>query len=48
MGRVEVVHIADEVVVDSMLDFERIKPLGRMGYNDYAVADDLFTMVRPD
>lgn len=48
MGRVEVVHIADDVVVDGMLDFERIRPLGRMGYNDYAVADELFTMVRPD
>ena len=41
-------HIADEVVVDGMIDFERIRPLGRMGYNDYAVADELFTMVRPD
>lgn len=48
MGRVEVVHIADDVIVDGMIDFERMRPLGRLGYNDYAVVDDVFTMVRPD
>ncbi len=48
MGRVEVVHIADEVVVDGMIDFVRMRPLGRLGYNDYTVVDNVFTMARPD
>ncbi|MFN0026202.1 MAG: flavin reductase family protein [Acidimicrobiales bacterium] len=48
MGRVEVVHIADEVVVDGMIDFAKMRPLGRLGYNDYTVVDNVFTMVRPD
>lgn len=48
MGKVNVVHIADEVVVDGMVDFTRFKPLGRLGYHDYAVVDNVFSMVRPD
>lgn len=48
MGRVEVVHIADEVVVDGMIDFAKMRPLGRLGYNDYTVVDNVFTMARPD
>lgn len=48
LGRVEVVHIADEVVVDGMIDFGRVRALGRLGYNDYTVVDNIFTMVRPD
>ena len=48
MGQVNVVHIADDVVVDGMIDFSRIRALGRLGYNDYTVVDNVFTMVRPD
>ena len=48
MGRVQVVHIADEVIVDGMIDFARMRALGRLGYNDYTVVDNVFTMVRPD
>ncbi len=48
MGKVEVVHIADEVIVDGMIDFARMKPLGRLGYNDYSVVDNVFSMRRPD
>ncbi len=48
MGRVEVIHIADEVVVDGMIDFAKMAPLGRLGYNDYTVVDNVFTMARPD
>lgn len=48
MGRVEVIHIADEVVVDGMVDFTKVRPLGRLGYNDYSVVENIFTMTRPD
>jgi flavin reductase (DIM6/NTAB) family NADH-FMN oxidoreductase RutF len=47
MGRVTVVHIADDVIVDGMVDFRRMRPLGRLGYHDYTVVDEVFTMVRP-
>jgi flavin reductase (DIM6/NTAB) family NADH-FMN oxidoreductase RutF len=48
MGRVEVVHIAEDIVVDGMIDFARVRALGRLGYNDYTVVDNIFTMRRPD
>lgn len=48
MGRVNVVHIADEVIVDGMIDFTKVRALGRLGYNDYTVVDNIFEMRRPD
>ena len=36
-----------EVVVDGMVDFTRVKPLGRLGYHDYARLGEVFAMTRP-
>ena len=47
IGRVVEIHIADEVVVDGIVDVRRIRPLARLGYQDYAVIDEPFSMVRP-
>lgn len=47
-GEVVGIHIADEVIVDGMLDITRIRPLSRLGYMDYAGIDDVFTMARPE
>lgn len=46
-GEVVGIHIADEVIVDGMLDISRIRPLSRLGYMDYAIIEDAFSMARP-
>ena len=46
-GEVVGIHIADEVIVDGMLDITRIHPLSRLGYMDYAVTETVFSMARP-
>ncbi len=47
IGRVVQVHIDDAVVVDGLIDPTRMRPLGRLGYHDYTVVDEVFTLVRP-
>ena len=41
------VHIADEAIVDGKVDVTRLKPIARLGYGDYAVIDEVFTLPRP-
>lgn len=47
IGEVVGIHIADAVIEDGMLDVARIRPLSRLGYMDYAIVDDVFSMRRP-
>ena len=47
LGQVVGVHIADEVIVDGRVDVTRVKPIARLGYGDYAVIDEVFTLPRP-
>jgi len=47
IGRVVHIHIADEVIVDGMVDWKRLRPLARLGYMDYAEIAEPFTMNRP-
>ena len=46
-GQVVGVHIDDSVIEDGMVDVARFKPIARLGYHDYAVVDELFSMKRP-
>jgi flavin reductase (DIM6/NTAB) family NADH-FMN oxidoreductase RutF len=46
IGEVVNVHIDDGVIVDGMIDHHRIRAIARLGYMDYCVVDDIFTMVR--
>jgi flavin reductase (DIM6/NTAB) family NADH-FMN oxidoreductase RutF len=46
IGRVVGIHIDDSVIVDGIVDVTRMRPLGRLGYNDYVVVDEVFTMPR--
>lgn len=46
-GEVVGIHIADEVIVDGLLDISRIRPMSRLGYMDYAIVDEVFSMARP-
>ena len=50
-GEVIGIHIQDELITDEgLVDVGRMRPLGRLGYNDYTEVDSnsIFTMVRPD
>ena len=47
IGRVVGIHIDDEVLVDGLIDIDRIKPLARLGYQDYTAVERVFTMTRP-
>ncbi len=47
IGEVVGVYIADEALTDGLVDIERIKPIARLGYTDYAVVDEVFSMTRP-
>jgi len=47
IGEVVGVHIADDALRDGMIDTTRIKPIGRLGYTEYVVVDEVFSMTRP-
>ena len=46
-GEVTGVHLRDECLVEGRLDVTRYKPLSRLGYRDYAVVEEVFTLARP-
>lgn len=46
-GQVVGVHIDDRFVKDGILDTAAMRPIARCGYNEYAVVDSLFSMIRP-
>ncbi len=47
IGRVIGVHVRDEALTDGLVDIARIKPLARLGYQDYTIAEKVFTMPMP-
>ena len=47
IGEVVGIYIDDAVIVDGMLDVLKMQPIARMGYMDYSVVNDYFTMARP-
>jgi flavin reductase (DIM6/NTAB) family NADH-FMN oxidoreductase RutF len=46
-GHVVGIHIDDSIIVDGMIDMNAFKPIARLGYLDYSVVDNVFTMGRP-
>ena len=46
-GRVVGVHISADILRDGMVDMTRFQPIARLGYNDYTVVREVFTMLRP-
>jgi flavin reductase (DIM6/NTAB) family NADH-FMN oxidoreductase RutF len=46
-GRVIGIHIDESILTDGMIDMTRFKPIARLGYFDYSVVDNVFTMRRP-
>ncbi len=47
-GQVVGIHIDESYIDDGMLDVPAIRTISRLGYMDYAVVDNLFTMGRPE
>ncbi len=48
-GQVVGIHISDDIIGDDgLVDTLRFKPLARLGYWQYTVIDNVFTMVPPD
>ncbi len=46
-GEVVGVHIEDRFIHDGIVDTAAMKPIARLGYHDYSVVDEVFTMKRP-
>lgn len=46
-GEVTGVHLRDDCLVDGQFDVTRFAPLARLGYRDYTVVRDVFTLNRP-
>ena len=47
-GEVTGVHMRDDCLTDGLFDPGTYRPLARMGYQDYTVVRDTFTMKRPE
>ena len=47
LGKVLGVHIRDEVLSDGLIDLDKVKPLARLGYQEYTAVDNVFKMTRP-
>ena len=47
-GEVVGVHMRDDCLVDGMFDVTRFNPLTRLGYRDYSVVREVFSLARPD
>ena len=47
LGKVLGIHIKDEVLTDGLVDLDKIKPLARLGYQEYTAVDNIFKMTRP-
>lgn len=48
LGTVTGVHIASEHLNNGVLDVTSYKPLTRLGYRDYSVVDNVFSLNRPN
>lgn len=47
LGAVVGIHIDDRILTDGFVDMEKFRPVARLGYMDYTVVDNVFTMLRP-
>ena len=47
LGEVTGIHLRDDCMVDGRFDVTRFRPVGRLGYRDYATVTDLFELHRP-
>lgn len=48
IGEVIGIHIDERIIKDGMIDMAAYRPVARLGYMDYTVVDNVFSMERPD
>jgi flavin reductase (DIM6/NTAB) family NADH-FMN oxidoreductase RutF len=48
IGQVIGIHVADDVIIDGIIDVNKVNPLARLGYLDYATLGTVFSLERPD
>jgi len=48
LGSVIGIHIRDDVIVNGLVDVMKMKPIARLGYFNYAVVDNVFSIDFPD
>jgi flavin reductase (DIM6/NTAB) family NADH-FMN oxidoreductase RutF len=46
-GHVVGIHISDDIIKDGVIDMARFHPVARMGYHDYTVVKEVFTITKP-
>lgn len=46
-GEVVGVHIDEAVLTNGLIDIAKLRPLSRLGYMDYGIVDNSFTLQRP-
>ncbi|MEM6762237.1 MAG: flavin reductase family protein [Pseudomonadota bacterium] len=46
-GKVVGIHIRDDALSDGFFDITKVQPIARLGYRDYAVVRETFSMTRP-
>ena len=46
-GHVIGVYINDNVIIGGLVDVKKMCPLARLGYHDYSVVDEVFSLTRP-
>lgn len=47
LGEVIGIHLRDDCVIDGRFDLRKVRPVGRLGYRDYATVTNLFELRRP-
>ena len=47
LGLVVGIHIDEAILTDGMVDMAKFRPIARLGYMDYTVVENVFTMLRP-
>ena len=47
-GEVTGIHLRDDCMKDGFFDITSFQPLARLGYRDYSVVRELFSLQRPD
>jgi len=48
IGKVLAIHIDDEVLSNGLVDLKKIRPLARLGYQQYTSVREVFALARPE
>ena len=48
LGQVVGVYIDDRFIKDGVVNTAAMKPIARCGYQDYALVDEMFSIIRPE